>query len=337
MRRLLADVTDNIAALLGVLPAEIIYTSGASESNNMAVKGILRAQRHVGRHVISTPLEHPSVSGPVTFLNEQGAEVDMVRIDGDGRIDLDNLRELLRGDTVLVTVTAVDSELGTVQPVDEIAAILKDFPNCRLHVDATQAIGKIPFDFGNADTVTFAPHKFYGQNGTGVLVKKRSLVIEPLIHGGSGLSLSRSGTPAAGLIAGLGEALRLSLGALEERLEAVSELNAYLKAGLRSIPGIRINSPEGAVPHILNISLAGVKGTAIQKKLSDRGIMVSVKSACSTEGTPSRAVLAVSRDRRNALSSFRISLSHLTERREIDALLEALGDISRECGTEAGL
>lgn len=135
-------VTGLIAAQLGVLPEEIIYTSGATEANNLALKGMARAARHVGRHIISTPLEHSSVGATLTALQQQGYEIDLLNIGRDGRIDLEQLEELLRKDTVLVSICGVDSELGTVQPVREIAALVHRCPNCRLHVDATQAVGK---------------------------------------------------------------------------------------------------------------------------------------------------------------------------------------------------
>ena len=155
-------LTASIAALLDVQPEEIIYTSGASEANNTAIFGLARANRHVGRHIISTPLEHPSVSGCLTALQEQGYEIDLLDIGRDGKLDLTPRQALLRPDTAFVCITAVDSELGTVQPVQAVSEILQRFPACRLHVDATQAIGKIPFDFSCADTASFAPHKFYG-------------------------------------------------------------------------------------------------------------------------------------------------------------------------------
>ena len=180
----MARVTDGIAELLGAAPEEIIYTSGASESNNLALKGIVQASRHVGKHIISTALEHSSVGGALSALQQQGCEVDLVDIRRDGTIDLEHLRELLRKDTVLVAVCAVDSELGTVQPIQEIADILRDYPNCRLHVDATQAVGKTKLVLSGVDTMSIAPHKFYGLNGSGLLVKKKDLVIEPQIHGG---------------------------------------------------------------------------------------------------------------------------------------------------------
>ena len=215
----------------------------------------------------------------------------------------------------------MDSELGVIQPVQEIAEIVHRYPNCRLHVDATQAVGKIPFSFSGPDTVSLAAHKFYGLNGSGMLVRRNGVVLDPLIHGGSGASLYRSGTPMLALAAALETALSLSLSQLSERYETVAARSRLLRKELAARPFVRINSPESAIPHILNVSVPGVKGTAMQQALSERGVCVSVKSACSTEGTPSKAVFAVSRDRKNALSSWRISLSHQTTEAELREFL----------------
>ena len=204
-------VTAHIASLLGVEPEEIIYTSGASESNNLALKGIVQVSRHTGKHIISTALEHSSVGGALSAL-QQGCEMDLVDIGRDGKIDLEHLAELLRRDTVLVSICAVDSELGTVQPIREIGKILRDYPNCRLHVDATQAVGKTTLVLEVVDTMSIAPHKFYGLNGSGLLVKKKDPVIEPQIHGGSSTTIYRSGTPALGLAVFIEKALELALG-----------------------------------------------------------------------------------------------------------------------------
>ena len=315
--------TTKIAGLLGVQPAEVIYTSGASESNNFALKGLARLSRHVGKHIISTPLEHSSVSGTLTALQEQGYEIDLLDVKRDGTVDLDHLRELLRPDTIAVAITLVDSELGVVQPVQEIAAILKDYPHCHLHVDATQAVGKIPVSFEGVDTMSLTAHKFYGLNGIGLLLKRRNLALEPLIHGGESTTIYRSGTPTVALASSLACALDLALSELPQRARQVQAHNIALRKALSAYPAVRINSPEHAIPHILNLSVQNVKGTVFQRELDAHGVCVSVKSACSSDGLPSRAVFAVSRDRRNALSSWRISLSHLTTENDIKAFLEA--------------
>ncbi len=322
--------TIRIAELLGMQPAEIIYTSGASESNNFALKGLARLSRHVGKHIISTPLEHSSVSGTLTALQEQGYEIDLLDIKRDGTIDLDHLRELLRPDTIAVAVTLVDSELGVVQPVHEIAEILKDYPNCHLHVDATQAVGKLPVSFEGVDTMSLTAHKFYGLNGIGLLLKRRNLALEPLIHGGESTTIYRSGTPTVALASSLACALELAIQELPERSAHVQKLNAELREVLSRHPEVRINSSENAIPHILNLSVQNVKGTVFQRELDAQGVCVSVKSACSSDGLPSRAVFAVSRDRRNALSSWRISLSHLTTEEEIQEFLQAFDVCCRQ-------
>lgn len=326
----LSEITKSIAEKLAIEPEEIIYTSGASEANNLAIKGIARTSRHLGKHIISTPLEHASVSAPLTYLQEQGYEIDLVDIGRDGKIDIESLRDLLRKDTVLVAVCAVDSELGTPQPIEEIAEILKDYPNCRLHVDFTQAVGKCDFSFKGVDTASLAAHKFYGLNGSGILYKKKDFVIEPLIHGGTSTTLYRSGTPTLALAAAFDKALGMALDGQKENFQSVKEKNAALREALSKYPQVRINSPANAIPHILNISVNGVKGGDFQQALDGKGVCVSVKSACSVPGTPSRAVFAVSRDRKNALSSWRISLSHLTTDEEIKEFLKIFESCYKE-------
>ena len=322
--------TIKIVSLLGVQPAEIIYTSGASEANNFALKGLARLSRHAGRHIISTPLEHSSVSGTLTALQEQGYEIDLLDVKQDGTVDLEHLKDLLRPDTICVAITLVDSELGVVQPVQEIATILKAYPHCHLHVDATQAVGKIPVSFEGVDTMSLTAHKFYGLNGIGLLIKRRNLALEPLIYGGESTTIYRSGTPTVALASSLACALDLAVTDLPGRVDHVAKLNAELRATLSTYPLVRINSPEHAIPHVLNLSVRNVKGTVFQRELDAKGVCVSVKSACSSDGLPSRAVFAVSRDRRNALSSWRISLSHLTTEDEIKAFLQAFDVCYRE-------
>ncbi|MPM33428.1 Cysteine desulfurase IscS [bioreactor metagenome] len=326
----MARVTDSISSLLGVGPEEIIYTSGSSESNNTAIKGIARAGRHTGRHIISTPLEHSSVSGCLTALQEKGYEIDLLDVGRNGKVELAHLRELLRKDTVLVAVCAVDSELGTIQPISEIAEILRAYPNCRLHVDATQAVGKTDLTFDGVDTMSLAPHKFYGLGGSGILYKRRGIGMEPLIHGGTSTTLYRSGTPALALAAAAETALGLAFARQKEWTAAVRGKNDTLRAAFTAYPKVRVNSPADAVPQILNLSVQGVRGPAFQKALDECGVCVSVKSACSADGLPSRAVFAVSRDRKNALSSWRVSLSHLTTDEDIYGFLSAFDDCYRK-------
>ena len=320
------EATRSIARCLGAPPAGIIYTSGASEANNLAVKGLAALGGTAGRHILSTPLEHSSISDSLEALQKKGYEVELLDILSDGTVDLADLKKRLRPDTVLVAVTAVDSELGVVQPIAEIAELLKAYPNCHFHVDATQAVGKIPVQFEGMDTMSLTAHKFYGLNGIGVLIKRLGLALPPLIHGGESTTPYRSGTPTVALACSLALALEKATAELPARVATVRSLNDRLRTELSRYPKVRINSPANAVPHILNLSVQGVKGSVFQRELDARGVCVSVKSACSSDGLPSRAVLAVSQDRRNALSSWRISLSHLTTEEEVTGFLHAFAD-----------
>lgn len=323
-------VTDGIANLLGVKPHEIIFTSGASEANNLAIKGIVKAYRHVGKHILSTCLEHPSVSGTLAALQLSGCEIELLRILPNGKIDIEHLQTAIRQDTVLICVSAVDSELGAVQPLAEILELLKAYPHCHLHVDAAQAVGKVPLVLqSRPSTFCFSPHKFHGLCGVGVLIKREDVVLEPLIHGGASTTIYRSGTPALSLAASAHKALELALREIESRFNTVKQLRNYVLSGILG-PSIVVNSPADASPYVLNISVPGIKGKEFQSALDSRGICVSVKSACSTDRAPSRPVMAVSRDKKIAQCSWRISFSHIQPAAECDQLISAIKDICKE-------
>ncbi len=316
-------VTQEIARLLKVETSEIIYTSGASEANNLAIKGLVQAYKHNGKHIISTNLEHSSVSGALTYLQSLGYEIDLVDITNDGLVDMIHLKELLRKDTVLVSVCYVDSELGVSQPIAEIGDLLQEYPNCYFHVDATQAVGKVPVSLKNIDLFSFTPHKFFGMNGCGVLIRKEQVALEPLIHGGTSTTIYRSGSPALALAASLEKSLELAVVHQEERYQYVTGLHDRLVSELTKYKKVRINSTRYSIPHIINLSIQGVKATLFQEALAEEGICISTKSACSVPNSPSRPVYAVTKDRKNALCSWRISISHLTTAQEIDSFLMA--------------
>ena len=328
--RELMRITQSMAELLQVKPSEIIFTSGATEANNMAVKGIARAYGYQGRHILSTCLEHPSVSGALAALQEAGYEIELLKIMPDGRINLSHLESAIRPDTILVCISAVDSELGAIQPLSEISDIIARHPQCHLHVDAAQAMGKIPVSTYCASTLCFSPHKFYGLCGSGVLVKQDGVVLEPLIHGANGAAIYRSGTPALGLAAACHKALEIALAEQGNRLVAVTKLREYVLKNLEQYPLVRINSPATGSPYILNLSVKGVKATIFTAELDKLGICVSVKSACSTDSAPSRPVMAVSKDKQNALCSWRISFSHMTTNAELDVFIWAFEKVYRK-------
>ena len=309
---------------------EVIYTSGSSESNNLAIKGIASAYKENGKHIITSFLEHSSVSSPITYLKEQGYEIDVVNIKEDGTIDLEHLKNLIRDDTILVSLCYVDSEVGTVQPIKEIADFLKEYPNCALHVDATQAIGKVDLDFSNVDLISFAPHKFYGLNGFGVLLKRKGIVLDLLINGGASTTIYRSGTPVVGQIVALEKALNTTFENFETRRKYVKELNDKIRNHINKYEDMYINTINDENSYILNISIKGIKAVDFKAELEKNGVCVSIKSACTVTITPSRIVMAMTRDRKRALSSWRISLSHLVEREEIEEFLNILNKCYEE-------
>ena len=197
---LIDKATKQIADILKVKPDEIIYTSGSSESNNLALKGISLKYQNRGKHIITTEFEHSSIYGPIGYLEKMGFECDFVKTNADGTVDLDNLKSLLRKDTILVSICAVNSEIGIREQIEEIGKVVKENSNAFFHVDATQAIGKINIDLSNVDLASFSAHKFFGIKGIGVLIKKDKIMLEPLIHGGKSTTIFRSGTPALPLI-----------------------------------------------------------------------------------------------------------------------------------------
>lgn len=321
-RNIIETATKQISNLLNVKENEIIYTSGASESNNLAIKGICDRYKNRGKHIITTKLEHSSVDGPINYLKENGYQIDYVKLNDDGTVNLDDLDKLIRDDTILVSICAVNSELGTKQPINKIGEIVKKHPKCIFHTDVTQAIGKINIDLKNVDLASFSAHKFFGIKGIGILIKKEKIDITPLIHGGKSTTIYRSGTPALPLIVSTSKALRLALENIDNKEKYVKELNTYLKNKLSDYEKVKINSNDMCIPHILNISVLGVKPETMLHALEEYEVYVSTKSACSNSSTKSEAVYAVTHNLDLANSSIRISISNITTKEEIDKFIE---------------
>lgn len=327
-KQLIDSATEQIANLLHVKKEEIIYTSGSSESNNLAIKGICYQYQNRGKHIITTQLEHSSIYGPIGFLQKQGFTVDFVSLDSDGLVNIDNLKELLREDTILVSISSVNSETGVRQPIEKIGEVLKEYPKCFFHVDATQSVGKVEVDFQNVDLVSFSAHKFYGIKGIGCLIKRENISIEPLIHGGKSTTIYRSGTPCVALIASLAKALRLALENLDEKQNIVMHYNEQIREFLQQFSQIKINSNSHSIPHILNFSVLGMKPETLQHALEEYGIYISTQSACAT-GNISKAVFAITRDEKRALSSVRVSLSYKTTNEELEEFYQAMNKIMK--------
>lgn len=316
------ECTKKIAKYLNTLPEEIIYTSGATESNNLAIKGICEKYKNFGKHIIISSLEHNSIIAPVNYLTSQGFEVDLLPIEKDGTVSIEGLKKLIRDDTILVSVTSVDSELGIKQPIEEIGKLLKKYPNTYFHTDASQAIGKTMVCFDDVDLVTLAPHKFYGINGFGVLIKKKDVILKPIILGGKSTTVYRSGTPVLPQIVALEKALYLALNKFDERLEYVTKLNRKVIEFLEKHDKIHINNTENSVPFTINFSIKGIISEDFVKKLSDNEVYVSTKASCCPEKTPSKLVYVLTNDKSLAKSSVRVSLSHLTTEEELEKFFE---------------
>lgn len=314
--------TKKIEEILKLSHHEIIYTSGATESNNQVLKGICSKYQNRGKHIITTLLEHSSITSTVNFLASQGFQVDYVKIKDNGRVDLEHLKKLLTKDTILVSICAVDSELGIIQPIEEISNILKEYPKCFYHVDCTQALGKIPIDFNKIDFASCSAHKIFGLKGIGMLIKKKNIVIDNLIHGGKSTTIYRSGTPALPLIVSTMKALDLLIPNIENNGQMVKKLQEKVLKKLKTYPSITINSTKYSIYYTINLSINNIKPETFVHALDEYDIYISTKSACSSSNTMSDAVYAVTKDRERAIHSIRISLSYLTTDSEIDEFLE---------------
>jgi cysteine desulfurase len=329
-KKIIDECTNNIAKNLKVLPEEIIYTSGASESNNLAIKGVCERYKNRGKHILISSLEHNSIIASAAVMQEQGFEVELIPIDKDGFINIDILKQMIREDTILVSIVSVDSELGIKQQIEEIGKILKDYPNCIFHTDATQGIGKVDIDFKDVDLITFAPHKFYGLPGFGVLIKKKDISLKPQINGGKSTTIYRSGTPELSNIASLDKALEKALKNQKERFNYIKKLSDKIKNTLSKYENVHINNTENSIPHTINLSIKGIKSLDFQKKLEEYDIYVSTKTSCCPLETPSKLVYALTHDKNLSLSSLRISLSHLTKEEEVNTFLNCFDEIYKE-------
>ena len=328
--KLIESATKQIADIFKIKETEIIYTSGSSESNNLAIKGVCMKYKNRGKHIITTHYEHSSIYGPLSYLQSEGFEVDFVDSDEFGLVDLKHLESLMREDTILVSINAINSEIGILQPIEEIGKIVKKNPKCFYHVDLTQAVSKVDINLENVDLASFSAHKFFGIKGIGGLIKKEKIVIEPLIHGGKSTTIFRSGTPAHPLIVSLAKALRLACDDMENKYNKVLELNNYLKEKLNKYDNVYINSNDKCIPYILNISIINIKPETFLHALEKQEVYISTQTACSSSNSLSKSVLDLTKDEARAKSSLRISLSYLTTKDELDKFIEIFDKCIKE-------
>ena len=325
-----------IADILKVNSDEIILTSGASEANNLAILGTILKYRNRGKHILTTKLEHSSVSETVKFLESFGYMVEYLNLLPDGKIDLEDLKNKLTNETVLVSICQVNSEIGIIQDINKIGEILKEYQRVIFHVDGTQAVGKIKVDLTNIDLYSFSGHKIYGLKGIGCLVKKRGIELVPIIHGGKSQTIYRSGTPMPALYASFAKALRLIYTDFDSKYSHIVKLHDFLLNELLKIDLIHVNSNENSIPQIINFSIQGIKPETMLHALSEKDIYISTKTACSEDNSLSESVLALTKNKDLAKSSLRISISYLTTEEEIKYFLKVLQEKIKELSFQKG-
>ena len=325
--RALEDARESVAAVLGVSRAEITFTSGGTEANNLAIFGAYEARKKRGRRVVTTAIEHPSVLNPMKALEKRGAEVVYVKPDGDGRISPEVLAQAVTPDTVLVSLMAVNNEVGTVLPIDAAhAAIVRTKAPALLHVDAVQAFGKLPLKPSRRgiDLLTVSAHKIHGLKGTGALYIRKGVHILPHTFGGGQERDVRPGTEGMPGILAFGAACR-ALPDPQKEAKAIEALNARVRAGLQVLPDVTVLSPADASPYVLSFSAGRVRAQTMLNFLSARGVYVSSGSACA-KGAESHVLKAMGLSKDQIDSALRVSFSRDNTEEDCDALLSALAE-----------
>ena len=325
--RLLARCRADVAASLHCGPAELVFTSGGTESNNLALFGAAAAMRRRGRRVVTSAIEHSSIAESAAELQNRGFDVVYLGVDGQGRVPEQELQRLVTQDTILVSLMAVNNEVGTLQPVDAVRRALRQVNAPALvHCDAVQAYGKLPVNPQRmgADLITVSAHKIHGPKGAGALYVRRGVRIHPIMYGGSQENKLRPGTEAVPAIAGFAAAAR-AIPDLQQSLQYAAGLRDRLVQGLSTMEGVKLNSPTDALPYLTNISLPGLQSETMLNFLSERGVYVSPGSACA-KGKKSRVLRAMALSDADVAGALRISLSRYTTWEEIDAFLFALNE-----------
>ena len=321
-RELLNIATNQIATCLNISSSEIIYTSGATESNNLALIGIAKKYKSRGNHIIISKLEHPSIYEIASSLEKEGFSISYVNNDADGLIDFDDLRSKIRKETILVSISSVNSETGVRQPLKTLRQIIKKENLLTFfHSDMTQAIGKIPVNLKDVDLASFSSHKIFGPKGIGCLYKSEKIELEPVIHGSSKSEIIRPGTPALPLIVAFSKALRIALTDIDKKEAYIKRLNDRIIEELSIYDDIKINKTKYSIPHILNVSLLNIKPETFIHALDLHEIYVSTNTACSSNAL-STGVMAIYNDAKRAMTTIRISLSSITTNEEINKFLE---------------
>lgn len=324
--KLLVKAKEQASQLLGVHRDEVIFTSGGTEGNNLAIKGIALAHQKRGKHIITSEIEHPSVYDACRSLETLGFEITYLPVDKNGVVSIKELEMAIRHDTILISIMHVNNELGSIQPIEKIGQIAKQHPKVFLHVDGVQGLGKVPLNLSNSgiDLCTFSGHKIHGLKGTGILYVKNRTTLFSLFHGGNQEQAIRSGTENLAGSVSMVKALRLIKEREKVEITYLHMLQQYLRKHLDKLTGVEINSPNQAAPHIMNISVPGLKPEVMIHLLGEKDIYISTKSACSSKHKDeSKVLLACGFSKESAGSALRISLSYDTTEEEISLFIQA--------------
>ena len=323
------EAASKIAKELKCQEKELVFTSGGTESNNLAIIGTALAKRRQGKHIVCSGIEHASVGATMEFLEKEGFEVTYIGVDEKGVFDLEELKSALREDTILVSTMFVNNEIGTIEPIEEISKIIKDYnENIVYHVDAVQAFGKIRFSPKKlgVDLLSISGHKIHGPKGSGVLYIKDKLLVRPIIHGGGQQKAMRSGTENVPAIAGLGLAAELMYKDNESKMEHIKALKERFLSGVTAFENVFDNS--GAAPHIASVSFVGVRSEVMLHSLEDKEIYVSAGSACSSNKPHVSSVLkAIKLPQERLESTLRFSFCEDNTVEQIDYAIKTIGEL----------
>lgn len=327
--QVLTKARAQVASLLSVQPEEIFFTSGGTESNNWAIKGTALEKSVFGKHIITTKIEHPSVIQTCKQLERFGFEVTYLDVDSNGIVNVDQLKESLRKDTILVSVMAVNNEVGAVQPIAEIANVLEEYPSIHFHVDAVQAVERASqlLSIGRIDLLSLSAHKFHGPRGVGIMYKKFGRKIQALLTGGGQEKGERSTTENLPGIVATTKALRMAL----EEESVTGELRSQLWKELATKSEIRIFSPEDGASHVLCFAIKGVRGEVVVHAFENHGIYISTTSACSSKkGDSSSTLYAMDVPTEWATGAVRVSFSNDNTKEEVEQFIEVLHQLMKQ-------
>ena len=327
--QVLTKARTQVASLLSVQPEEIFFTSGGTESNNWAIKGTALEKSVFGKHIITTKIEHPSVIQTCKQLERFGFEVTYLDVDSKGIVSVDQLKESLRKDTILVSVMAVNNEVGAVQPIAEIAKVLEEYPSIHFHVDAVQAVERASqlLAIGRIDLLSLSAHKFHGPRGVGIMYKKFGRKIQALLTGGGQEKGERSTTENLPGIVATTKALRMAL----EEESVTGELRSQLWKELATKPEIRIFSPEDGASHVLCFAIKGVRGEVVVHAFENHGIYISTTSACSSKkGDSSSTLYAMDVPTEWATGAVRVSFSNDNTKEEVEQFIDVLHQLMKQ-------